>query len=85
MARVADEGTGVVLLLGNSLEVKDLVARLRASTKAKKAQNSYRMVGAGSQVLRDLGVRKMKLLSSQVKFNSLSGFELEVLDYISPS
>ncbi|WP_166359407.1 bifunctional 3,4-dihydroxy-2-butanone-4-phosphate synthase/GTP cyclohydrolase II [Pseudomonas akapageensis] len=84
MARVADEGTGVVLLLGNSLEGEDLVAHLRQPTKASKVLNTYSTVGAGSQILRDLGVRKMRLLSSHVKFNSLSGFELEVMDYISP-
>jgi 3,4-dihydroxy 2-butanone 4-phosphate synthase/GTP cyclohydrolase II len=84
MARVANEGTGVVLLLGNSLEGEGLVARLREPTKVKKTQRSYNMVGVGSQVLRDLGVHKMKLLSSQVKFNALSGFELEIVDYISP-
>ncbi|GAB6403130.1 bifunctional 3,4-dihydroxy-2-butanone-4-phosphate synthase/GTP cyclohydrolase II [Pseudomonas sp. MHK4] len=84
MTRVADEGVGVVLLLGNSLEGEDLVLRLTESIKAKKKRGSYNMVGAGSQVLRDLGVHKMKLLGSQVKFNALSRFELEVVDYISP-
>jgi 3,4-dihydroxy 2-butanone 4-phosphate synthase/GTP cyclohydrolase II len=53
MARVANEGTGVVLLLGNSLEGEGLVARLREPTKFKKTQRSYNMVGVGSQVLRE--------------------------------
>ncbi|MNO85806.1 Riboflavin biosynthesis protein RibBA [compost metagenome] len=84
MARVADEGAGVVLLLGNSLEGGDLVAHLTEPKKAPKVPNTYSTVGAGSQILRDLGVRKMRLLSSHIKFNVLSDFELEVTDYVSP-
>jgi 3,4-dihydroxy 2-butanone 4-phosphate synthase / GTP cyclohydrolase II len=36
----------------------------------------------GAQILRDLGVEKMKLLSSPLRFNALSGFNLEVVEYI---
>ena len=32
--------------------------------------------------LRDLGVRKMRLLSSPMKFNAISGFDLEVVEYL---
>jgi len=39
-------------------------------------------VGTGSQILRDLGVRKMRLLSTPMKFTALSGFDLEVVEYI---
>ncbi|MCY1411430.1 GTP cyclohydrolase II [compost metagenome] len=73
-----------MLLLGNSLEGGDLVAHLTEPKKAPKVPNTYSTVGAGSQILRDLGVRKMRLLSSHIKFNVLSDFELEVTDYVSP-
>nr|MBP8206953.1 bifunctional 3,4-dihydroxy-2-butanone-4-phosphate synthase/GTP cyclohydrolase II [Acinetobacter sp.] len=36
----------------------------------------------GAQILRDLGVEKMKLLSSPLRFNALSGFNLEVVEYV---
>ena len=39
-------------------------------------------IGTGSQILRDLGVSKMRLLSSPIKFNALSGFDLEVVEFI---
>ena len=45
---------------------------------------SYRTIGTGSQILRALGVRQMRLLSSKLKFNALSGFDLEILEYIEP-
>ncbi|MFX9870655.1 bifunctional 3,4-dihydroxy-2-butanone-4-phosphate synthase/GTP cyclohydrolase II, partial [Acinetobacter baumannii] len=34
------------------------------------------------QILRDLGVTQMRLLSSPLKFNALSGFGLEIVEYI---
>ena len=36
----------------------------------------------GAQILRDLGVRKMRLMSSPMKFNAISGFDLEVVEYV---
>ncbi|MGB0494826.1 MAG: bifunctional 3,4-dihydroxy-2-butanone-4-phosphate synthase/GTP cyclohydrolase II [Kangiellaceae bacterium] len=41
-----------------------------------------RTVGIGSQILLDLGVHKMRLLSPIKKYHSLSGFNLEAVEYI---
>ncbi|MGM8888801.1 bifunctional 3,4-dihydroxy-2-butanone-4-phosphate synthase/GTP cyclohydrolase II, partial [Psychrobacter sp. 1U2] len=46
------------------------------------AQQPYRSIGVGAQILRHLGVRDMHLLSSPMKFYALSGFELNVIDFI---
>jgi len=43
---------------------------------------AYLNVGTGSQILRDLGVGKMRLLSQEMKFNAISGFDLEIEEYI---
>ena len=42
----------------------------------------YQTIGVGAQILRDLGVEKMKLLSAPLRFNALSGFKLEAVEYI---
>lgn len=42
----------------------------------------YRTIGTGSQILRDLGITQMRLLSSPMRFNALSGFDLEIVEYI---
>jgi len=42
----------------------------------------YRVIGAGSQILRDLGVGKMRLLANPSKYNAISGFDLEVVEFI---
>ena len=42
----------------------------------------YKLVGPGSQILVDLGVKRMRLMSAPFKFNAISGFDLEVVEYI---
>jgi len=50
-----------------------------------KQEVGYKQVGAGSQILQDLGVKKMRLLSAPFKFKAISGFNLEVVEYITTS
>ncbi|WP_017939125.1 bifunctional 3,4-dihydroxy-2-butanone-4-phosphate synthase/GTP cyclohydrolase II [Zestomonas thermotolerans] len=80
MGKVAEAGCGVVLLLGNPLTGPELLAQL--NRQQQPAPATYSTVGAGSQILRDLGVRKMRLLSTPMKFNAISGFDLEVVEYL---
>ncbi len=80
MSEVAKAGSGVVLLLGNPLTGPQLLAQLNRQQSPSPA--TYSTVGAGSQILRDLGVRKMRLMSSPMKFNAISGFDLEVVEYL---
>lgn len=86
MSKVAEAGSGVVLLLGHQIGGDDLLAHVReiasAPAPAPKATTTYSTVGAGSQILRDLGVRKMRLLSAPMRFNAISGFDLEVVEYL---
>ena len=80
MSEVAKAGSGVVLLLGNPLTGPQLLAQLNRQHSPSPA--TYSTVGAGSQILRDLGVRTMRLMSSPMKFNAISGFDLEVVEYL---
>jgi 3,4-dihydroxy 2-butanone 4-phosphate synthase/GTP cyclohydrolase II len=41
-------------------------------------------IGVGSQILRDLGVQKMRLMGAPVKYTGLAGFDLEVVEYVTP-
>lgn len=87
MSEVAKAGSGVVLLLGNQMVGSTLLEHLDrqlGSQKPSPKTGTYSTVGAGSQILRDLGVRKMRLLSSPMRFNALSGFDLEVVEYLQP-
>ncbi|MDH5179118.1 MAG: bifunctional 3,4-dihydroxy-2-butanone-4-phosphate synthase/GTP cyclohydrolase II, partial [Gammaproteobacteria bacterium] len=41
-----------------------------------------RTFGIGAQILSDLGVTKMRVLSAPKKMHALSGFGLEVVEYV---
>ena len=43
------------------------------------------MLGAGSQILADLGVGKVRVLGTPLRTHALSGFGLEVVEYIRDS
>lgn len=90
MHRVAEEGAGVVVLLDVQqapdvlTELKMLQGDERANTRNPNVDKygTYTTIGTGSQILRELGVGKMRLLSSPIKFGGISGFDLEVVEYI---
>ncbi|MEW6990114.1 bifunctional 3,4-dihydroxy-2-butanone-4-phosphate synthase/GTP cyclohydrolase II [Colwelliaceae bacterium 6441] len=90
LEKIGQEG-GVLVLLGKHESPEELIAqvakyaKLDAGESVKEVQRHIgsRNVGVGSQILSNLGVGKMRLLSSQVKYHSLSGFGLEVVEYIS--
>ena len=43
-----------------------------------------RTYGIGAQILFDLGVRKMRVLSAPKRMQGISGFGLEVVEYVAP-
>jgi 3,4-dihydroxy 2-butanone 4-phosphate synthase/GTP cyclohydrolase II len=47
--------------------------------------NVLRTYGTGSQILRDLGVTRMRVLSAPKQMHAISGFGLEVVEYIDRS
>ncbi len=80
MAKIAKEG-GVFVMIGKNDDPQ--ANNMFTQQPAKPAQSRSQEIGIGSQILHDLGVGKMKLLSSSAnKYHSLGGFELEVVEYI---
>ncbi|MFE8072840.1 bifunctional 3,4-dihydroxy-2-butanone-4-phosphate synthase/GTP cyclohydrolase II [Marinobacteraceae bacterium S3BR75-40.1] len=88
LAKVAEEGRGVVVILNSGADAFDLEARIqeffndRPRAQGAGSSGVYLTVGTGSQILRDLGVGKMRLLSAPIKFTAISGFDLEVVEYL---
>lgn len=90
LKRIADEGCGVAVVLNVNESSSAQLARIerfsaddRGETTAATARNAgLRQTGIGSQILSDLGVHKLRLLSAPKKYHALSGFKLEVVEFI---
>jgi 3,4-dihydroxy 2-butanone 4-phosphate synthase/GTP cyclohydrolase II len=88
LERIDQEGKGALVLVGQEHSHADELAQAIAFPDVPPIQRAndeigvYRLVGTGSQILRDIGVGKMRLLSSPIRFNAISGFQLEVVEYV---
>ena len=86
MQKIADEG-GVLVLLGKDEQIENQVRRFAAEDRGEQPagadwQGSSRTIGVGSQILASMGVHKMRLLSKPIKYHALSGYGLEVVEYV---
>ena len=86
MQAVADAGEGVVVILEprGSEAMDERLAQYIDDSLPKPGSRlvPYLTVGTGSQILRHAGVGQMRLLSAPMKFSALSGFDLEVVEYV---
>ena len=97
LRRVALEGAGVVVVLRNPESPRDLAEAVRdpdptKSVAAAPAASSaaveapvWRTYGIGAQILQDLGLRRMRVLSSPKQMLGLAAFGLEVEEYLPPA
>ncbi|RKZ35680.1 MAG: 3,4-dihydroxy-2-butanone-4-phosphate synthase [Gammaproteobacteria bacterium] len=90
LRRVADEKKGIVVILHQLEESNILINRINYCCRqdegtelpAQPPTYDLRTHGLGAQILSDLGVRKMRVLSAPKKMHALSGFGLEIVDYV---
>ncbi|TVO64934.1 bifunctional 3,4-dihydroxy-2-butanone-4-phosphate synthase/GTP cyclohydrolase II [Denitromonas ohlonensis] len=80
---IAEAGSGVLIMLYRPQTGRDLLAQLTNDPAVPRAAVKWdpRLFGVGAQILRDLGVGKMRLLASPRKIPSMAGFGLEVTGY----
>lgn len=84
LARVARDG-GVVVILQQPESASALLARLRDTAPAPSAacgHEEMRTYGLGSQILAELGVGRMRVLGHAMKAPGLSGFGLQIVEYV---
>jgi 3,4-dihydroxy 2-butanone 4-phosphate synthase/GTP cyclohydrolase II len=84
LAAIAAAGCGVVVLLHRPESAADLRVRAVTDQPPISAKMDLRNYGIGAQILRDLDVRKMKLMARPRKMPSMTGFDLEVTGFIEP-
>ncbi|TPQ39179.1 3,4-dihydroxy-2-butanone-4-phosphate synthase [Cupriavidus pinatubonensis] len=86
LARIGAEGCGVLVLLDERESPQQRLERLAAPAAATPAPAfAQRALGVGAQILRDVGARKLRLLSHPVPYRTVAGFELEVTEFVPPA
>jgi 3,4-dihydroxy 2-butanone 4-phosphate synthase/GTP cyclohydrolase II len=93
LRQVAEAGEGVIVVLRNRDSAADLLARFRdfelhgvddpTPPRRRQERSELRTYGIGAQILADLGVRKMRVMSAPKAMHGISGFDLEVVEYVS--
>lgn len=93
MRRIAREQHGVLVILCEKIDPRDMVRRIQGHVCESKpvhvaddtqSTRELRTYGMGAQILADLGVTKMRVLSAPKIIHGISGFGLEIVEYISP-
>jgi len=75
-------GKGVMVLMNCNQPGEALEAQLAGDRPARQGRSmDLRTYGIGAQILRDLGVGKMRLMAAPRKMPSMAGFGLEVTGY----
>jgi 3,4-dihydroxy 2-butanone 4-phosphate synthase/GTP cyclohydrolase II len=83
---IAEQGCGVLVMLHRAETGNALLAAFKTDAAARPAYKwDPRIYGIGAQILREIGVGKMRLMSSPRKMPSMAGFGLEVTGYFTPA
>jgi 3,4-dihydroxy 2-butanone 4-phosphate synthase/GTP cyclohydrolase II len=87
--RISQEEAGVIVVLREQESSRDLMESVeRLSRKPDDLQQRragdavLRTYGIGAQILRDLGIQKMRVLSAPKHMYGISGFDLEISGYV---
>jgi 3,4-dihydroxy 2-butanone 4-phosphate synthase/GTP cyclohydrolase II len=91
MQRVAEAGNGVIVILRQQESPRDLMESVRffaSATQTERVPKTegegavLRTFGVGAQILKDLGVRRMRVLSAPKQMHGISAFDLEIEAYV---
>ncbi len=93
MQRIVDAGNGVIVVLRHQESPRELADAVRYFATPDPAQverlsgqggegGVLRTFGIGAQILKDLGVRRMRVLSAPKQMHGISAFGLEIEGYV---
>ena len=87
--RIAAEEAGVVVILRERESSRELVESVKGLSLApdelqtkRDGDAVLRTYGVGAQILRDLGIQRMRVLSAPKQMLGISGFDLEITEYV---
>ena len=85
LATISRAERGVILLLHREETAGELLERAKPLDRdAPQPRIALRNYGIGAQILKDLKVKKMRLLALPRRMPSMAGFDLEVTGYLQP-
>jgi len=84
LKRIADDGNGVVVFLRNEESPLELIESVRAlgGTARPVQGHVLRTYGIGAQILQDLGITRMRVLSAPKQLQGLAAFGLTITEYV---
>ena len=87
--RIAAEEAGVVVILRERETSRELGESIEGLSRApdelrekRDGDSVLRTYGIGAQILRDLGIQRMRVLSAPKQMHGISGFDLEISEYV---
>jgi 3,4-dihydroxy 2-butanone 4-phosphate synthase/GTP cyclohydrolase II len=87
--RISKEDVGIIVILRDQESTRELmntVGRLSKKSDELESKRSgdavLRTYGVGAQILKDLGVHRMRVLSAPRQMHAISGFDLEISEYV---
>jgi 3,4-dihydroxy 2-butanone 4-phosphate synthase/GTP cyclohydrolase II len=90
MKLIAAEDQGVIVILRQDEQPREFINVIRDLQQPENDvlsrrddTSELRTYGTGAQILRSLGVKRMRVLSAPKQMHALSGFGLEVVEYVS--
>ena len=92
LSQIDAADSGLVLVLGGDRDDDEILRQIQEKPEPAMKSNGdnrrsreLRTYGIGAQIIADLGIRKMRVLSAPWKLTGLAGFGLEVEEYIDTS
>jgi 3,4-dihydroxy 2-butanone 4-phosphate synthase/GTP cyclohydrolase II len=92
MERIVRAGSGVIVILREREAPNDLLDALRTLTPPAAADATARVArrdgqvlktfGIGAQILKDLGIKRMRVLSAPKQIHGIAAFGLEIDSYV---
>jgi len=87
--RISEEEAGVIVVLRDQESSRELMESVHDLSRPddelearRDGEAVLRTYGVGAQILRDLGVQRMRVLSAPKQMQAISGFDLEVTEYV---
>lgn len=90
LEKIQQEGSGVLVVIDNResdeevyQSVLSMMGKQPPPQNTESKNNVWKSIGVGAQILRLVGVGKMRVMGQPLHYRAISGFDLEVVDHLS--